>query len=280
MKSAWVNLRRARYFIGPYSETPEITVIGPPPYHVLEEACEREQLGRAIRRAIDASRPEKIALPVLGAGERGAWVGTRPSCGRERSTNLRTWQPLCQRRLHRPRPDPGHASLQEARLLGAGAGDAVADARATERRRARRGSDHGGGAGDRVTWLVAGVFQRSWLSKSCNRTLSASSWGPNPSSSTSACCSSFVVCSQAASSRISVRTSLSSEAMSVLGILLWSQCETAGRRRGVDLAQVALEQAGHSQLGRRISRRGGSGQPLGAMRPRWRRTSRSFPRWR
>ncbi len=65
MRSAWVNLRRARYFIGPYSEAPDITVIGPPPYHVLEEACEREQLGRAIRRAIDASRPEKIALPDL-----------------------------------------------------------------------------------------------------------------------------------------------------------------------------------------------------------------------
>jgi hypothetical protein len=63
--SAWVHLRRARYFIGPYSDTPDITVIGPPPYYVVEEPCEREQLGRAVRRAIDASRPEKISLADL-----------------------------------------------------------------------------------------------------------------------------------------------------------------------------------------------------------------------
>jgi hypothetical protein len=65
VKSAWLHLRRARYFIGPYSETPDITVIGPPPYYVVEERCEREQLGRTIHRAIDASRLEKIALPDL-----------------------------------------------------------------------------------------------------------------------------------------------------------------------------------------------------------------------
>jgi hypothetical protein len=35
MKSAWLKLRRSRYFIGPYSDTPDITVMGPPPYFVL-----------------------------------------------------------------------------------------------------------------------------------------------------------------------------------------------------------------------------------------------------
>jgi hypothetical protein len=65
VKSAWLHLRRARYFIGPYSETPDITVIGPPPYSVVDEPCEREQLGRAIRRAIDASGQEEIALSDL-----------------------------------------------------------------------------------------------------------------------------------------------------------------------------------------------------------------------
>lgn len=57
-----MHLRRGRYFIGPYSDTTDATVIGPPPYYVVEEQCEREQLGRTIRRAIDASGEEKITV--------------------------------------------------------------------------------------------------------------------------------------------------------------------------------------------------------------------------
>lgn len=39
MRSAWLKLRRNRYFIGPYSDTPDITVMGPPPYFVLSEGA-------------------------------------------------------------------------------------------------------------------------------------------------------------------------------------------------------------------------------------------------
>jgi hypothetical protein len=87
VKSAWLNLRRARYFIGPYSETPDITVLGPPPYYVVEEPCEPEQLGRTIRRAIDASRQEEIALSDLErfSEERGLEL-TRLAGVRDRRT--------------------------------------------------------------------------------------------------------------------------------------------------------------------------------------------------
>jgi hypothetical protein len=60
-----MNLRHRRYFIGPYSDTPEITMIGPPPYDVVDEPFEREQLGEAIRRAIDAFGHEKTASADL-----------------------------------------------------------------------------------------------------------------------------------------------------------------------------------------------------------------------
>jgi len=60
-----MNLRRTRYFIGPYSDTPDITMIGPPPYYIVEEHCEREELGRAIRQAMDASGHEEPASADL-----------------------------------------------------------------------------------------------------------------------------------------------------------------------------------------------------------------------
>jgi len=61
MRSAWLQLRRNRYFIGPYSDTPDITVIGPPPYFVLSEGCPPDELGRTIRMALDASVHEIVS---------------------------------------------------------------------------------------------------------------------------------------------------------------------------------------------------------------------------
>jgi len=58
VKSAWLNLRRSRYFIGPYNETPNITIIGAPPYSVLSASCAPDQLGGAIRFALEASMEE------------------------------------------------------------------------------------------------------------------------------------------------------------------------------------------------------------------------------
>jgi hypothetical protein len=58
VKSAWLNLRASRYFIGPYSDTPAFTILGPPPYYVLSEGCSPEELGRTIRLALDASTEE------------------------------------------------------------------------------------------------------------------------------------------------------------------------------------------------------------------------------
>jgi hypothetical protein len=49
----------------PYSDTPDITMIGSPPYYVVDEACEPEQLGKAIRRAMDASGQETTASADL-----------------------------------------------------------------------------------------------------------------------------------------------------------------------------------------------------------------------
>ncbi|MFL5920946.1 MAG: hypothetical protein ACJ75Q_14295 [Gaiellaceae bacterium] len=51
MKSDWLNLRASRYFIGPYSETPDFTILGPPP----------EELGRTIRLALEASIEESTS---------------------------------------------------------------------------------------------------------------------------------------------------------------------------------------------------------------------------
>ena len=61
VKSAWLNLRRSRYFIGPYSDTPDITLIGPPPYHVASEECSHDELGHTIRMALEASRDERVS---------------------------------------------------------------------------------------------------------------------------------------------------------------------------------------------------------------------------
>jgi hypothetical protein len=58
VKSAWLNLRASRYFIGPYSDTPAFTILGPPPYYVLSEGCSPEELGRTIRLALEASTEE------------------------------------------------------------------------------------------------------------------------------------------------------------------------------------------------------------------------------
>ena len=61
MKSAWLNLRANRYFIGPYSDTPAFTILGPPPYYVLSESCSPEELGRTIRLALEASIEESTS---------------------------------------------------------------------------------------------------------------------------------------------------------------------------------------------------------------------------
>jgi hypothetical protein len=61
VKSAWLNLRASRYFIGRYSDTPDFTILGPPPYYVLSEGCSPEELGRTIRLALEASIEESAA---------------------------------------------------------------------------------------------------------------------------------------------------------------------------------------------------------------------------
>jgi hypothetical protein len=61
VKSAWLNLRASRYFIGPYSDTPAFTILGPPPYHVLPEGCSPEELGRTIRMTLEASIEESTS---------------------------------------------------------------------------------------------------------------------------------------------------------------------------------------------------------------------------
>ena len=58
MQSAWLNRRRSRYFIGPYNDTPDITILGAPPYSVLDIGCVPHQLGRAVRFALEASTDE------------------------------------------------------------------------------------------------------------------------------------------------------------------------------------------------------------------------------
>jgi hypothetical protein len=61
VKSAWLSLRGRRYFIGPYSDTPDTTILGPPPYYVLSEGCQPEELGRTIRLALEASTAESAS---------------------------------------------------------------------------------------------------------------------------------------------------------------------------------------------------------------------------
>ena len=61
MNSAWLHLRASRYFIGPYSDTPAFTILGPPPYYVLSEGCSPEELGRTIRLALEASIEESTS---------------------------------------------------------------------------------------------------------------------------------------------------------------------------------------------------------------------------
>jgi hypothetical protein len=61
VKSAWLHLRASRYFIGPYSDTPAFTILGPPPYYVLSEGCSPEELGRTIRLALEASIEESTS---------------------------------------------------------------------------------------------------------------------------------------------------------------------------------------------------------------------------
>jgi hypothetical protein len=61
MNGAWVNRRRGRYFLGPYSDTREITIIGPPPYIVLREPCSADEVGRASRAALNASVDESVS---------------------------------------------------------------------------------------------------------------------------------------------------------------------------------------------------------------------------
>lgn len=61
VQSAWLHLRRSRYFIGPYNQTPVITIIGAQPYAVLSEGCAPHELGRAIRVALEASIEEEAA---------------------------------------------------------------------------------------------------------------------------------------------------------------------------------------------------------------------------
>jgi hypothetical protein len=94
VKSAWLNLRRSRYFTGPYNETPEITIIGAPPYWVLPEGSAPDQLGRAIRVALEASMDEPASWDdALGRAEErtvllARLAGVKDRCTFERGARL------------------------------------------------------------------------------------------------------------------------------------------------------------------------------------------------
>ncbi len=60
VKSAWVNLRRGRYFVGSYSETPELTIIGPAPYYVLTQNSPAH-VGQTAHAALAASKFENVS---------------------------------------------------------------------------------------------------------------------------------------------------------------------------------------------------------------------------
>jgi hypothetical protein len=59
--SAWVKLRRGRYFIGPYNATPSLTIVGAGPYRVLPDSCAAAALGGAAYAALDASVFEDVS---------------------------------------------------------------------------------------------------------------------------------------------------------------------------------------------------------------------------
>jgi hypothetical protein len=61
VRSAWIKLRRGKCFVGSYSDTPEITVIGPPPYAILPKDCTPEELGAVVRVALRESAAEQMS---------------------------------------------------------------------------------------------------------------------------------------------------------------------------------------------------------------------------
>jgi hypothetical protein len=65
VQSAWVKRRRRRYFIGPYNETRELTVIAPGPYCVLPDSAPADEIGSAVMAALDASSFEDVAGEAL-----------------------------------------------------------------------------------------------------------------------------------------------------------------------------------------------------------------------
>ncbi len=70
MKAAWVDHRKGRYFVGPYSATLVIDVLGVPPYHVLDASCSADELGHTVKRALNASAEEALdAEGVARVGE-------------------------------------------------------------------------------------------------------------------------------------------------------------------------------------------------------------------
>jgi hypothetical protein len=81
-------------FPRPYSDTEEITIIGPPPYNVLREPCSADEVGRASREAINASVDESVSADAaLALVER--WVlelahlaGVKDRATFERGTRL------------------------------------------------------------------------------------------------------------------------------------------------------------------------------------------------
>jgi hypothetical protein len=82
VKSAWLNLRASRYFIGPYSDTPAFTIFGPPPYYVLSEGCSPEELGRRIRLALEASIEESTSGDEIARLADSPWSKIAPRSSR------------------------------------------------------------------------------------------------------------------------------------------------------------------------------------------------------
>ena len=58
MSSAWVYRRRGRYYIGPYSDTPSLTIMGPSPYI----ACEANDVGRAVVHVLATAPAEQLSF--------------------------------------------------------------------------------------------------------------------------------------------------------------------------------------------------------------------------
>jgi hypothetical protein len=59
VQSAWVKRRRRRYFIGPYNETRELTVIAPGPYCVLPDSASCSSRRTTGSAATGSRRPER-----------------------------------------------------------------------------------------------------------------------------------------------------------------------------------------------------------------------------